>query len=366
MAPIRNKPYPAFDMIEAFLNNGSLLQFDKKRLLIGWGEKIFRDNPSYSSEKPTFYFPDFFLEDETKATFNHEFNSLIEVDELTESLNVGSESYDYKWETEGELLFKETVDKHNECFQTNRLKKVVPYVFEAAKWQLKKERIGQWIRSLIKESKPFPLSLYGTWDEHFGLLGATPEILFNLDEDKKELKTIALAGTLESTINEKVLIDQKTFQEHQFVIEGIREDLSPFGKVEIGEREQADFGNLLHFFTPIILKWNTFPSFFEMIRALHPTPALGAYPKFEGFQWLKKYNEALPRYRFGAPAGFSFPAMNKYCCYVAIRGMQWDDKEVRIGAGCGIVKGSKRDEEWKEIKLKMSMIKKLFQIPIKP
>lgn len=353
-------------MIDAFLNNGSLLQFDKKKLLIGWGRKIYRDHPAYSSEKPTFYFPDFFLEDETKATFNHELSSLIEVDELIESLNVGSERYDYQWKIEGEWLFKKTVDAHTECFHTNRLKKVVPYVFEASKWKLDKEHIGRWIRGLVKESKPFPLSLYGTWDEHLGMLGATPEILFNLDKNKKELKTIALAGTLETSVNEKVSIDQKTFQEHQLVVDGIKEDLSPFGKVEIGMRGQAHFGNLLHFFTPITLKWETFPSFFEMIRTLHPTPALGAYPKFEGLQWLKKYNEALPRYRFGAPAGFSYPAMNKDCCYVAIRGMQWNENEVRIGAGCGIVKGSKREDEWKEIKLKMAMIKKLFQIPIKP
>ena len=82
--------------------------------------------------------------------------------------------------------------------------------------------------------------------------------------------------------------------------------------------------------------------------ALHPTPALGAFPKEAGFTWLENYNQQMPRGRYGAPVGCLLN--NQATCIVAIRNVQWKGSQAKIGAGCGIVKESVLENEWNEIR----------------
>jgi menaquinone-specific isochorismate synthase len=42
--------------------------------------------------------------------------------------------------------------------------------------------------------------------------------------------------------------------------------------------------------------------------------------------------------------------------------MQWDEKEIHIGAGCGLVAESQCTREWAEIKLKLQAIKEMLAL----
>jgi menaquinone-specific isochorismate synthase len=111
---------------------------------------------------------------------------------------------------------------------------------------------------------------------------------------------------------------------------------------------------LTHLRTPIQLELTQTADTAALVKALHPTPALGAFPKEEGVEWLKAFDSRTPRKHYGAPLG---------CCYgnsisivVAIRNVQWTPNGLAIGAGCGVIAESKQEREWNEIQLKTEAI----------
>ena len=49
-------------------------------------------------------------------------------------------------------------------------------------------------------------------------------------------------------------------------------------------------------------------------------------------------------------------------CVVAIRNVQFINGKAYIGSGCGLVKESQIEKEWKELKKKRQFIKKILNI----
>lgn len=69
---------------------------------------------------------------------------------------------------------------------------------------------------------------------------------------------------------------------------------------------------------------------------MHPTPALGGYPKNEALKFIEE-NEFGTRGLYGAPVGYI--DMNDDCEFiVAIRSMLIKQNQTTLFAGCGIVK----------------------------
>lgn len=218
--------------------------------------------------------------------------------------------------------------------------------------------------SLLQYAKSQPVHSYGFWENGHGMLGATPELLFSLGEIKRHtLITMACAGTrgLRSQPG-SFMDDPKEVHEHQLVVDGIMESLAPFGKVTIGSMRVLHLPKLSHLLTPIEVELKQDADFNAIVKALHPTPALGAFPRKEGLEWLKSYQKQIDRKRYGAPVGYTRGNTNEAGCYVAIRNAQWNPEEIVIGAGCGVVKESLLDREWDEVKLKIQAIKEMLSL----
>ena len=143
-------------------------------------------------------------------------------------------------------------------------------------------------------------------------------------------------------------------------MQGIRAALSPFGQVTEGLCSLLDLGQLQHLFTPLQLDIKKHVDFIELVRALHPTPALGVHPKEAGDAWLKAYDQKLPRGFFGAPIGCIDPVTGQSVCYVAIRQVAWGRFGVRLYAGSGVTAESDLAGEWDELLLKLRSIRSLF------
>ena len=118
-----------------------------------------------------------------------------------------------------------------------------------------------------------------------GLCGVTPELLFEVDGEC--LRTMALAGTGKAD-GPSLLTDKKERHEHQLVIEHIAQELKKFGPVEVGETTERVYGLLKHLFTPIELKLSKQPRFEELVATLHPTAALGGWPRKPAVEWLEE------------------------------------------------------------------------------
>ncbi len=188
-------------------------------------------------------------------------------------------------------------------------------------------------------------------------ISQTPEQLFKVTNG--ELSTKAVAGTIRRTHDEKVdqahveafLKDEKNLVEHEIVVESILEDIRPFTTHVDYNKEPKILKNdhLYHLYTeiggPLAQK-----SYIELIDDLHPTPALGGYPKARALDYIEAH-EFGARGLYGAPVGMI--DMYDDCEFiVAIRSMLMNRHQALLFAGAGIVQESNAAEEVAETALK--------------
>lgn len=349
--------------IQAFLKNGSIITTQPGRLLLGWGERVWQKSAACQAA-PSFYFPDFFL-NAHQPWFVHAHHLECSVEEFIQKLKrtlVSSRLLKRRWDVVGKELFQQAFVDLQMQFSQGSLQKAVPFVFDEAEEPMSSFELQQSLINILHYTEKYPLSLYGFWGESEGILGATPELLFRWNQREKEsrLNTMACAGTCSKDQADQMMKDSKLLYEHDLVIQGITQSLSVFGKVKVGLMQKLLLPTLCHLVSPITIKFYKMESFDTIVRALHPTPALGAFPKEEGMHWLNDYQLKLDRQRFGAPVGYSMSG--KSCCYVAIRNVQWSQNKMKIGAGCGVVSKSILESEWSEILLKIRSIKKLLAL----
>jgi menaquinone-specific isochorismate synthase len=194
-----------------------------------------------------------------------------------------------------------------------------------------------------------PTGRYAYGIEHggAGMAGVTPELLFEVRDG--HLSTMALAGTGPAD-GPSLLEDPKERHEHGLVIQHIVGELRPWGHADVGETCERIYGEIKHLHTPISLRLQEPPDFMRLIVKLHPTAALGGWPRRPAIEWLEAQDFHAPRARFGAPFGFVHGG--HMLCVVAIRCLQWWGSRARLAAGCGIVAESRPLREWNELQLK--------------
>jgi menaquinone-specific isochorismate synthase len=88
----------------------------------------------------------------------------------------------------------------------------------------------------------------------------------------------------------------------------------------------------------------------ELIRALHPTPALGGFPREQALSFIKTH-EPFEREWYGAPIGWISPTAASF--HVGIRSAILRNHTLEIFAGTGIVKESQAEKEWEELNHKI-------------
>jgi menaquinone-specific isochorismate synthase len=194
------------------------------------------------------------------------------------------------------------------------------------------------------------------------MIGATPETLFEIDS-RGQLTTMAVAGTRPAVAGPTSLAtDPKEIDEHQSVVEDLVAQLGEWGRVHASGTEVRVFGQLEHLVADIRLEADVRLEFEAVARKLHPTPALGVYPRnAAGAEWLAGIDPAGERKRFGAPFGLRL-ASGGGRCLVAIRNLQYRDGRLELWAGCGIVPQSRYGDEWQEVLDKMRAVRTLWDV----
>lgn len=344
--------------IASFLKCGALIAVNQESLLVGWGSRQWLASPAPCS----FYFPNYFLT-EPSPWFTHQYTAQMSIEALKialDALPIKEEKTHRQWKGTSQKTFEESVGHLFDLFSSGVLTKAVPYINERAEVEFSPSDLLRGLRGAISYAKKFPFYLYGFWEESSGLLGATPETLFEYASGT--LTTMACAGTQLASHGDRLQKSPKDLQEHAVVVEGIRTSLASYGRVGIGERKVAVFGKLAHLITSMQVEIGHAVPFQELVASLHPTPALGAFPKVRGWQWLLEYEKSASRARarYGAPVGYVNEEASR--CYVAIRNVQWDKKGVDLFAGCGIVAASDPTNEWAELQMKLQAIKEVLDL----
>jgi menaquinone-specific isochorismate synthase len=327
------------------------------RLFVGWGP--FEQLPFRRPERPAFYVTDFFLDDPHPWRHPAEWEE-VSAEELAERVAM-SEVPRVDWEPPRLEDFEALFASAQQGMARGDFAKIVPVLFESGRFAQR----GEWWRFFFSRLPTLPPGLwaYGYSYSSHGMIGATPELLFQ--GERHGYRTMALAGTRSVSHADELLHDPKERREHRLVVDDIARRLSPFGNVEIGPVGLLRLPTIAHLITPIFFAESGGAekmSFTEMVRRLHPTAALGVSPRTPaGERWLREADRGVKRRTFGAPFGIEREDRSAFAL-VAIRNVQWDGDRVRVGSGAGVLAESELEREFEELRQKRDQVKALFQI----
>ncbi|MHB8635566.1 MAG: chorismate-binding protein [Fimbriimonadaceae bacterium] len=338
---------------QEFLKSGAVLSQGNGRVWIGYG--AVRRSARPSPDGLSTYAPDFLLKDETPWLV-YDAGVEMAAGDLAQRLDAVSGGGNMDWRRPDHEAFAIAFEDVQLQISTGVLLKAVPIVARKSPTPLGAAHRAQALRRALAVASTYPMAAYGFWtDAGDGMIGATPELLF--EQTPSGLFTMALAGTRPVHSERGSLLDDpKEMLEHRFVIEGIQARLAPLGPVTTGSTSEIRLPTLIHLHTPIRLTPSAAIDFQDAVAALHPTPAIGAWPLEHGWSWLRAQANATSRRRFGAPFGVLPPDGSSAKCVVAIRNVQWSSAGAVIHAGCGVVGPSLLDREWSELEAKLDAI----------
>lgn len=192
-------------------------------------------------------------------------------------------------------------------------------------------------------------------------ISCTPERLFR--RRQRELFTEALAGTTTRGLNQEedallakqLMEDSKNSHENQLVRQHIVDVLSPLSNY-VGAEEipkVLKLSHIQHLHCSIRAELKPGVDDFQLLLALHPTPAVGGLPKEAAMNFIRQ-REGYNRGWYAGACGYFNKNDSEFA--VAIRSALIEPGRINLFAGAGIVSGSEADAEWVELENKLTTI----------
>lgn len=195
---------------------------------------------------------------------------------------------------------------------------------------------------------------FALWRDEATFLGATPELL--VSRRGASVLSEALAGTTAHGDAARMMASTKEREEHQLVVRAILKALEPFCDAlrSAPDPRVRELPNILHMQTPIEGRLREPTHVLALVRALHPTPAVGGVPTEPAIRWINEH-EALARGWYSAPVGW-VDAAGDGEFVVALRSGLLREGKAWVYAGAGIMADSDPDAEYAETELKMQAL----------
>jgi menaquinone-specific isochorismate synthase len=196
-----------------------------------------------------------------------------------------------------------------------------------------------------------------------GFLGASPELLVGRTGDM--VRAQPMAGTAprggDPATDARLaagLLSSATYRhEHQITIDMVFDTLIPWCSYLDYEPEPSVVGvaNVQHLATMVEGRLSQpAPSIVELVRALHPTPAVNGWPRAAAQDWIAEH-EGFDRGRYAGTVGWVDGRGNGTFA-VSIRCADVDGTTARVVAGNGIVADSDPDSELAETQVKLQAL----------
>jgi menaquinone-specific isochorismate synthase len=292
---------------------------------------------------------------------------LAQIEDLDDICNAGSymvkrsDPLQTKVEIPGNnsLAYKkwlDSVENATDLIKANQFKKIVlaRELSVKLKTPVSDTRILNHLRNQYPDCYSFLISQNG----ESSFIGSTPERLASFHD--REVLTEGLAGSIsrgktaseDAVLEYELLHSQKDLSEHAFVLDAIGENLERYSDLYEHPTQPAikKLSNVQHLYTPVHAKIKKGVSRTEVLSRLHPTPAVGGYPREAAMPYINKL-EHFDRGWYAAPIGW-INSNGEGEFVVAIRSGLIRKDEVRFFAGCGIVENSDPIKEWDETNLK--------------
>jgi menaquinone-specific isochorismate synthase len=193
-----------------------------------------------------------------------------------------------------------------------------------------------------------------------GFLGASPELLVGRSGDVVRAQPMAGTAprggdpTTDARLGAALLASATYRREHQITIDMVHDTLLPWCSYLDYEAEPSVVGvaNVQHLATLVEGRLSQpAPSVIDLVRALHPTPAVNGWPRDLAYQWIEEH-EGFDRGRYAGAVGWVDGRGNGTWA-VSIRCADVSGTTARVCAGNGIVAGSDPATELAETQAKL-------------
>jgi len=333
------------------LKDYAFLKTDSGQLTCGFGPFVEKTHPPESGT--AFYVNDFALSDPRPWKWPSHSLMAPDLSSLRTSLN-GVLPPRVEWNRPEREPFSGIFDRIKREIGAGVFLKSVPVLTERGTLLE-----GGWDALLHRvERLPAAFFAYGYRQGDRGFVGGTPELLLATHGGK--LETMALAGTAEGAALERFAADPKEISEHELVADYLCIRLAEIGAVRREPRQTLSLGPLAHLLSTIHVDLKKDVPWNDLVRFLHPTPALGTLPR-DGASLAKLQDD---RDALGTPGWFGAPfgawVDGTFHAVVAIRNVSWNGSEAFLSAGCGVIEASVFENEWQELGLKRAAVKRML------
>ena len=194
--------------------------------------------------------------------------------------------------------------------------------------------------------------IYAHGNGSTAFLGATPERLIRLAG--RQIATDALAGTAWPGSPE--LDAPKNRHEQSLVVHAILGALGGLCNAppQAGPVEIRQAGSVAHLRSRIAATAAAGVTLFDLLRALHPTPAVGGFPGPAALDWLARHGEQRSAWYSGGFGSLAANGDGEFA--VALRSALLTADGIELHAGAGIVAGSDPRQELAETEAKFGTL----------
>lgn len=200
--------------------------------------------------------------------------------------------------------------------------------------------------------------LFGMERESLLFFGASPERLVKVNGG--EAYSACVAGSIrrgstseeDQELGNRLLNDSKNLGEHQYVVDMIADIFANnCTTYKVPKHPKLlKIRDIQHLFTPVEGKLSADASILQLVKSLHPTPALGGVPRNRAMEIIRNV-EPMNRGLYAAPIGWIDAEGNGEFA-VAIRSAALINNQAYLYAGGGIVEDSTPISEYEETLVK--------------
>lgn len=182
-------------------------------------------------------------------------------------------------------------------------------------------------------------------------LGASPERLLSVAGDAVEVDALAATAWSSSALSIRA---DKNLREQGLVAEAVREALSPLcRRVSVPEAaEVLRVGGIEHLRQRILAERRDAVGVYDLLAALHPTPAVNGTPAKAAGEWLAAHGDQRGAWYTGGVGWLDGEGDADFA--VALRCGLLLGREITLYAGAGFVAGSDPEAELAETEVKLA------------
>ena len=261
---------------------------------------------------------------------------------------------------EKKIKVKSNTSKNKFLAMVNKAKKYIKLgdIFQVVlsqRFEAKLTKKPLEIYKKLRVTNPSPFMFYFNFND-FQIIGASPEILVRLRDNKITVRPIA--GTRPRGKNKKedlfyekdLLKDKKELSEHLMLLDLGRNDAGKVSKINTVKVTESfiieRYSHVMHIVSNVVGEYNKKFSKFKSLLAGFPAGTVSGAPKIRAMEIIDELEKSRRKVYAGGIGYFS--ANGEFDTCIALRTAVAKNKKFYVQAGAGIVADSKPTNEYDE------------------